>query len=272
MWHVRNDRNWAALAETVEERNFGTLIMSTVAARFPIHPKQAVEKFLVDMRLTAERAFRRWNKVLMEAISDCPLSPNERAALLKPHPIDDYFYAGVVALHAQTVRQLFPSDIAEGLMKELAIQADPSVGRTDSVVSHIIFMALSRMRKAREANNERDHDQVVETLLERIGVDRRKATQHLMTQLLLRQTLCEPLVMAGPNWWQGFAQLYSVMKPPRVISPVRQVTVIDPATTTPVRRRQDAPAPLAARTLDGGLPPHILEALTSRPKRDHLRQ
>ena len=247
--------------------------MSAAAAvRFPIHPKQAVEKFLVDMRLTAERAFRRWNKVLMEAISDCPLSPNERAALLKPHPIDDYFYAGFVALHAQTVRQLFPSDVAEGLMKELAIQVDPSVGRSDSVVSHIVFMALSRMRKAREENNERDHDQVIETLLERIGVDRRKATQHLMTQLLLRQTLCEPLVVAGPNWWQGFSELYSVLKPPRVVPPVRQVTVIDPATTIPVRRRQEAPMPVAARAFEGGLPPHILEALTVRSNRNHLRQ
>ena len=157
-------------------------------------------------------------------------------------------------------------------MKELAIQVDPSVGRNDSVVSHIIFMALSRMRKAREANNDRDHDQVIETLLERIGVDRRKATQHLMTQLLLRQTLCEPLVMASPNWWQGFAQLYAVTKPPRVISPVRQVTVIDPTTTVPVRRRQDTPMPVVARALDGGLPSHILEALTTRPKRDHFRQ
>ena len=245
--------------------------MSAVAARFPIHPKQAIEKFLVDMRLTAERAFRRWNKVLLEALSDCPLSPNERAVLLKTHPVDDYFYAGVVALHAQAVRQLFPNDVAEGLMKELAIQVDASVGRNDSVVSHIVFMALSRMRKAREANNARDHDQVIDTLLERIGVDRRKATQHLMTQLLLRQTLGEPLVMASPNWWQGFAQLYSVLKPPRIVPPIRQVTVIDPASTVPVRRRQDAPVPLVARASDG-LPSHILNALTARPSRDHLRQ
>jgi len=243
----------------------------SATARFPIHPKQAIEKFLVDMRLTAERAFRRWNKVLMEAISDCPLSPQERAALLRPHPIDDYFFAGVVALHAQTVRRLFPSDVAEGLMKELAVQVDGSVGRSDSVVSHIVFMSLSRMRKAREADNARDHDQVIDTLLERIGVDRRRATQHLMTQLLLRQTLGEPLVMAGPNWWQGFAELYAVMKPPRIIPPVRQVTIIDPSTTVPVRRRQDAPAFIAARVTQG-LPPHILNALTTPPNRDHLRQ
>ncbi len=107
-------------------------------------------------------------------------------------------------------------------------------------------------------------------MLARIGVDRRKATQHLMTQLLLRQTLGEPLVMAGPNWWQGFVQLYSVLKPPRIVPPVRQVTVIDPATTIPVRRRQDTPAQVGARASDG-LPAHILKALSTRPDRG-LRQ
>src|SRR5262249_52145313 len=154
---------------------------------------------------------------------------------------------------------------------ELAVQVDGSVGRTDSIVSHIVFMALSRIRRAREADNERDHDQIIETLLERLGVDRRKATQHLMTQLLLRQTLREPLVLAGANWWQGFVELYSVLKPPRVVPPVRQVTVIDPATTVPVRRRQDAPVSLVARASEG-LPPHILNALATPPDRDHLQQ
>ncbi len=244
--------------------------MLAVAERFPIHPKQAIQKFLVDMRLTAERSFRRWNRVLMEAISDCPLSPQERASLLKPHPIDDYFYAGVVALHAQAVRKLFPSDAAEGLMRELAVQIDSSVGRNDSVVSHIVFMALTRMKKARLEGNERDHDQVIETLLERIGVDRRKATQHLMTQILLRQTLGEPLAL-GPNWWLKFAEIYAVMRPPRIVPPVRQVTVIDPTTTVPVRRRQDTPALAAARAASESLPPFILDALTSHPKPGQLR-
>src|SRR5689334_8099745 len=78
--------------------------MSAVSTHFLIEPRQATEKFLVDMRLTSERTFRRWQRVLIEAIDDCPLSPRERAALLQSHPIDDYFFAGMVALHAYGIR------------------------------------------------------------------------------------------------------------------------------------------------------------------------
>ncbi len=244
--------------------------MPTLPVRFPIKAKPAVGKFLVDMRLTSERAFRRWNKALSEAIAECPLSPREQAALLQSHPLDDYFFAGLVALHANAIRVTFSSDVAESLMRELAVQVDAAVGRTDSTVSHLVFVALTRIRKGRLEGNEIAHDYVIETLLERVGVDKRKATQHLMTQLLLRQTLCEPLALAAPNWWSAFAELYDVVRPPRVEAPVRFVTVIDPASTVAKPRRTNAPPRPAIPQPADGLPAQIISWITQKPRTHHI--
>lgn len=179
----------------------------------PITPATAIAKFLVDMRILSERAWRPWHKALTGALMECALPLQARRMILDLHPVEDYFFAGMVALQAARIRDLYPFAAAEALMRELALQADAAVGRGDNTVTSLAFIILGRIRKARAAENFRDHDQVVEAILERMGVGRDSATATIMDSLPVRHKLAEPLALAGPLWWDSFVTIYAVDTP-----------------------------------------------------------
>lgn len=178
-----------------------------------ITPATAIGKFLVDMRILSERAWRPWNKALLSALTECALPARARRVILDLNPIEDFFFAGVVAQQAARIRDLYPFAVAEALMRELALQADGAVGRGDNAVSSLAFIILGRIRKARAVENFRDHDQAVEAILERIGVGRDSATAGIMDSLPVRHKLAEPLALAAPPWWDSFVTIYAVDMP-----------------------------------------------------------
>jgi hypothetical protein len=200
---------------------------SPISPLLPIDAKTAIGKFLVDIRLASERSWRVWNKLLTEAMVECALPPQARRMVLEVNPVEDFFFAAMVALQACRIRELYPFAAAEALMRELAMQEDAAVGRSDSAVSNLTFIILGCIRKARQAENFRDHDQAVEALLERIGVGRNSATAGIMESLPVRHRLAEPLAMAIPMWWDSFTTIYAV----------------DAPVLKPLPRRVDAPAP-----------------------------
>ena len=54
------------------------------------------------------------------------------------------------------------------------------------------------------------YDQVVKAILLRLGIDKVKAAEHLMSDTLYRDTLGEPLALGIPQWWQTFKPKCSV--------------------------------------------------------------
>src|SRR4051812_42670464 len=62
--------------------------------------REAVGYFLKEMERVAARTYPAWSKTLDDALKDCSLNYDERRALLDVHPIDDYYFAAVVALEA----------------------------------------------------------------------------------------------------------------------------------------------------------------------------
>ena len=183
------------------------------APLFAIAPEAAIAKFLVDMRILAERAWRPWNKALAGALVECALPLQARRRILDLNPMEDYFFAGMVAQQAARIRDLYPFAAAEALMRELALQTDGAVGRGDSAVSNLVFIILGRIRKARASDNLCDHDQAVAAILERIGVGRDSATAGIMNSLPVRHKLAEPLALAAPPWWDRFITLYAIDTP-----------------------------------------------------------
>jgi len=191
-------------------RGVGSFKMVAAPFRLAIEPKTAIAKFLTDVRIYTDRAWRPFNCVLCESLAACGLSRAERHAILDLHPIEDFFFGAMIALHAYRVRDLFAPRVAEALLRELALQVDASAGRNDSVVSNLVFLAFGCIRKARARDNHCDHDQVIENLLERIGLHKNARTCALMTNLAQRHALAEPLACAAPNWWESFLSLYLI--------------------------------------------------------------
>jgi hypothetical protein len=223
--------------------------MAAAPFRLAIAPRTAVGKFLVDMRLYAGRSWRPFSRALSDALAACGLTSAERRVILDLNPLEDFFYAGMVALHAFRLRELFAPQVAETLLRELALQVDSATGREDGAISNLVFLMLGRIRKARQEGNHCDHDQVVEKLLERVGLHKDLRTRPIMTNLALRHSLAAPLALASPNWWESFVGLYLV----QAAAPARRATLqaqprraVDPRITAPPQTALRVPARFAA--------------------------
>ncbi|MBY0511528.1 MAG: hypothetical protein K2P94_15420 [Rhodospirillaceae bacterium] len=176
-----------------------------------VEPKKAVARFLKDMAAVAKRSFPAWQKTLTAGIEDCPLNYDQRRGIFEIHPLDDYYFAGVVALEAAKIRALFAPDEASELLSQLAEQIDTAAERTDRTVSDFAFFIISRIELVGGIDKSKmPYDQVVKVILQRLGVDKIEATQHLMTQTLYRHTLGEPLALGVPQWWKAFRAKYSL--------------------------------------------------------------
>ena len=181
-------------------RMFGSDIPEDVA-----EAREAVAHFLSEMNSVAARTYPAWSKVLLDGLAEHALSYDERRALLEIHPIDDYYFAGVVALDAARIRGLYaPAEAAE-LLGEIGDQVDTAAGRQDRVVSDLVFVMLGRI----DLNTGLDlmktpYDKVVKTILQTIGVHKIEATQGLMRDKGFRHLLGEPLAVGVPQWWRAF--------------------------------------------------------------------
>jgi hypothetical protein len=176
-----------------------------------VEPKKAAARFLKDMATVAKRSFPAWQKTLTAGIEECPLNYDQRRGIFEIHPLDDYYFAGVVALEAAKIRALFAPDEASELLSQLAEQIDAAAERNDRVVSDLAFFIISRIELVAGIDKQKmPYDQVVKVILQRLGIDKIEATRHLMTETLYRHTLGEPLALGVPQWWKAFRSKYSL--------------------------------------------------------------
>ncbi len=202
---------------------------------------KAVERFLSEMATVAKRTFPRWHATLAEGIEGCPIDAETRRGVLDVHPLDDYYFAGVVALEAAKVRQLFTPEEASELLSQIGEQVDVAAGRKDRVVSDLVFFIVGRVETMMSLDQQKmPYDQVVKAILQRIGIDKVEATEHLMTEALYRHTLGEPLALGVPDWWNTYRKKYSLsLKANAVpIAAADMMTVADMPNVIPMRRRQ----------------------------------
>jgi hypothetical protein len=173
--------------------------------------REAVSHFLSEMNSVAARTYPAWNRILSDGLSEYSLSYDERRALFEIHPIDDYYFAGVVALDAVRIRGLYSPSEATELLGEIGDQVDAAAGRQDRVVSDLVFLMLSRI----DLNTGVDlmktpYDNVVKTILQQIGIHKIEATQDLMRDKGFRHLLGEPLAVGVPQWWRSFHEKFSL--------------------------------------------------------------
>jgi hypothetical protein len=173
--------------------------------------REAVGHFLTEMSSVAARTYPAWSKVLTEGLSEHALNYDERRALLEVHPIDDYYFAGVVALDAARIRLLYDPPEATELLGEIGAQVDGAAGRQDRVVSDLVFLMLSRLTLgAGDDQQKAPYDKVVKILLQQIGIHKIDATKGLMRDKGFRHLLGEPLATGVPQWWKSFQSKFTL--------------------------------------------------------------
>ena len=206
--------------------------IGATAVKPTVEPRAAVERFLKHMAAAARKTFPAWQKKLIEGLDDCKLSYDAQYALIDAHPIEDYYFAGVVALEAAKIRRLFAPDEASELLSLIAEQVDAVAERKDRIVSDLLFFMVGRVEQAAHVDQQKmPHDEVVRALLQRMGVDRSEETLHLMSAILYRHELGEPLALGVPQWWQMFRTKYSLA------GKLENSWVSSPATPSPAARK-----------------------------------
>ena len=182
---------------------------------------RAVEHFLVAMRKAADSSFPAWCEVLKSAIGDCALSYDIRRAVFDQHPIDDYYFAAAVGKEAAQLRTLFDVEDATELLAEIAERVDQAAGRTDRLVSSLVFDIISQLELTCGLSHKQPHDEAMSALLRRLAIDTTPETRGLMNDLLFRHHLGEPLAISMPNWWMAFRTNFVLTKAHALTTPVR---------------------------------------------------
>ena len=224
--------------------NAVSLSGSPHSPRPSVDPRVTVKRFLKDMRKAADKTFPRWQEILVEGIEECPLSNDARRTVFEINPIDDYYFAGVVALEAAKIRPLFPTAEANELLSLIAEDVDTAAGRTDRAVSDLVFFIVGRIETVAAADShKKSYDQVVKVILQRLGIDGIEATAHLMTQALFRHALGEPLALGVPDWWTRFHAKFTLarqgdVEPQSKVKIQASVAAVENAARRPPRRAQ----------------------------------
>ncbi|MBY0509116.1 MAG: hypothetical protein K2P94_03090, partial [Rhodospirillaceae bacterium] len=158
----------AAMRRTVIKlrRMFGSDIPENMA-----EAREAVSHFLSEMNAVAARTYPAWNRLLLDGLSEHALTYEESRGLLEVHPIDDYYFAGVVAMDAARIRNLYPRDEATELLGEIGDQVDATAGRQDRIVSDLVFRMIGRIDLNAEYDpSKAPYDKIVKTILQQMGV------------------------------------------------------------------------------------------------------
>jgi hypothetical protein len=187
-------------------RMFGSDIPENMA-----EAREAVSHFLNEMNSVAARTYPAWNRILLDGLSEHALTYEESRALLEIHPLDDYYLAGIVAMDAARIRNLYPRDEATELLGEIGDQVDAAAGRQDRIVSDLVFRMIGRIDLNAEYDpSKAPYDKIVKTILQQMGVHKNAATRPLMNDKGYRHLLGEPLAVSVPHWWRDFQSRFTI--------------------------------------------------------------
>lgn len=214
-----------------------------IADENSVEAPTAVAYFLGEMLSAAGRTYPVWSKLLDDALGECTLAFDERRALLEVHPLDDYYFAGVVALECARMRGHYPLVESTEILGEVGDQVDAAAGRQDRIVSDLVFYILGRIELGAGIDRMKaPHDKVVKGLLQHIGVQKISTTQSLLSDKALRHLLGEPLALGVPHWWKAFHSQFTLYWPPPAPEPEltedEMAALTSPVAEQPIRSRR----------------------------------
>jgi hypothetical protein len=181
--------------------------MTYVEPAIEVKATEVIADFLSKMSVAARKTYPAWQKLLTDGISDvAPEGSALYCQLIEYQPVEDFYFAGVVALEGAKIQKHLEPKLARKLMAELAVQVDRSSGRPDRAVSDFVWSIISRIQVETGTNVlTMPYDKVVQLLLIRIGLPNHEATQSLMSDFAFRHSLGEPLALGVPDFWKKFA-------------------------------------------------------------------
>lgn len=223
-------------------------LLGTTGEDNSVEASEAVAYFLGEMLSASARTYPAWSRVLDEAFGECALGYDDRRALFEIHPIDDYYFAGVVALECARMRGHYNPSEATEILGEVGEQVDAAAGRQDRIVSDLVFFILGRIELGAGVDRMKaPHDKVVKAILQQMGVDKIERTREMFRDKALRHLLGEPLALGVPQWWKAFQARFILYWEKPEVAELPEDEMLAPRATpapavAPRRRRKRAVA------------------------------
>jgi hypothetical protein len=183
-------------------------------------PTEAVTAFLGAMTGNAGRGALIWQKMLESALDECGMDYDARYEFFQRVPIDDYYFAAIVAMEAAHIRTLYPPLLANALLGEIGSQIDHAAGRRDRMMSEMVFAVIGRIAVSQgPAFQKKPYDIAVKSVLQQLGFDKSQGTAQFLNDHGFRHALGEPLAVGFRNWWAAFQGQFELYLPPEPEGP-----------------------------------------------------
>ncbi|MBT5239624.1 MAG: hypothetical protein HOH20_09970 [Rhodospirillaceae bacterium] len=176
----------------------------SISAKHTVATKEAAKRFLYDVVEVVEKNYPVWENRLASFLEDSPLEFEEKRRLLETHPVRHYFYAVIVGMEASKIRSLYQADIAEDLLADINELVDQLAGRSDQLVSDLVFDVMRRVRVVEADDTKKEHDVAMKRISELLQLTTMEATKDLTKDVVFRQEMAQPIAASMRHWWNAF--------------------------------------------------------------------
>ncbi len=161
-----------------------------------------------------------------------------RPVLTKPDP---WYFAGLVALEAYKIIDLFPAQKADALSREVLAQADAASARHELRLSHLVQGVMGRLGIGAILLKATVPDILIAKVM-RLLIGSPRAAVRLIPTRDAHQKVTSALKLGQPVWWKMFVRRYDVRLKNEPIPRPKLVPVPAPTGELEAPERADTPA------------------------------
>jgi len=187
------------------------ILNSSADGKKPITPKDAAAWFLRDLGEVSGYAVAEWSKG-----KKLSAYATYRPVLTAPDP---WYFAGVVALEACKICDLFEPEIANEILREVMSGLDAAAGRDDTSVSDLAFLLMGRLGMGAVLLHRRVPDELLSKVMI-ILLGSSSTAAPFMPEKWAYEQVRAALKLGRPVWWMMFKRRYDVK---HAAAPVRSL-------------------------------------------------
>ncbi len=143
-----------------------------------------------------------------------------RPVLTAPDP---WYFAGIVALEACKICDLFPTDQADEVLRQVFAAMDKAIGRNDTDASSLAIMIMGRLGMGSLILHRKVPDNLLAKVM-LILLGSAQSAAPLMPDDTAHEQIRKALKLGKPVWWQMFARRYEfnadAAEPPKLVPSV----------------------------------------------------
>lgn len=159
----------------------------------------------------------------MAEVSGYAVSPGQhlspyatyRPMLTAPDP---WYFAGIVALESTKICDLFESEQADEVLREVFDRMDEIAGRDDKAVSKLAFLVMGRLGMGALLMHRKVPDNLLAKVMMILLGSASAAAPHMPTPTAHEQ-LRAALKLGQPVWWMMFNRRFELKETSRPLAP-----------------------------------------------------